>query len=70
MAVDPKQMRTPVVGDTLQQLAAMRANSGKFPVLGSVKPMRPMSPAQPPALPINENTSEVIKEGAFNAAFV
>ena len=69
MAVDPTQMRIPVVGDTLQQLAAMRANSGKFPVLGNVKPMRPMSPAQPPALPMNENTSEVIKEGAFNAAF-
>jgi hypothetical protein len=69
MAVDPRQMRTPVVGNSLQQLAAMRANSGKFPILGNVQPMRPMPPAQSPALPMNENTSEVIKEGAFNAAF-
>ena len=62
-------MRTPVVGNSLQQLAAMRANRGQVPALGNVQPMRPMPPAQSPALPMNENTSEVIKEGAFNAAF-
>ena len=73
MAVDPKQMmppaRTPVVGNSLQQLAAMRANRGQVPALGNVQPMQAMSPAQPPTLPMNENTSEIIKEGAFNAAF-
>ena len=73
MAVDPKQMmppaRTPVVGNSLQQLAAMRANRGQVPALGNVQPMQAMPPAQAPTLPMNENTSEVIKEGAFNAAF-
>ena len=73
MAVDPKQMmppaRTPVVGNSLQQLAAMRANRGQVPALGNVQPMQAMPPAQAPALPMNKNTSEVIKEGAFNAAF-
>ena len=73
MAVDPKQMmppaRTPVVGNSLQQLAAMRSNRGQVPALGNVQPMQAMAPAQRPTLPMNENTSEVIKEGAFNAAF-
>ena len=73
MAVDPKQMmppaRTPVVGNSLQQLAAMRANRGQVPALGNVQPMQAMPPAQSPTLPMNENTSEIIKEGAFNAAF-
>ena len=73
MAVDPKQMmppaRTPVVGNSLQQLAAMRANRGQVPALGNVQPMQAMPPAQAPTLPMNENTSEIIKEGAFNAAF-
>ena len=73
MAVDPKQMmppaRTPVVGNSLQQLAAMRANRGQVPALGNVQPMKAMPPAQSPTLPMNENTSEIIKEGAFNAAF-
>ena len=73
MAVDPKQMmppaRTPVVGNSLQQLAAMRANRGQVPALGNVQPMQAMPPVQAPTLPMNENTSEIIKEGAFNAAF-
>ena len=68
-AAPVQPMRTPVVGNSLQQLAAMRANKGQVPALGNVQPMQPMPPAQPPALPMNENTSEVIKEGAFNAAF-
>ena len=73
MTVDPRQMmpsaRTPVVGNSLQQLAAMRANRGRVPALGNIQPMQPMPPAQAPTLPMNEKTSEVIKEGAFNAAF-
>ena len=68
-AAPVQPMRTPVVGNSLQQLAAMRANRGQVPALGNVQPMQAMPPAQAPALPMNENTSEVIKEGAFNAAF-
>ena len=69
----PRQMmpppRTPVVGNSLQQLAAMRANKGQVPALGNVRPMQAMPPAQPPIMQMGDDASEVIKEGAFNAAF-
>ena len=69
----PRQMmpppRTPVVGNSLQQLAAMRANRGQVPALGNVQPMQAMPPAQPPIMQMGDDASEVIKEGAFNAAF-
>ena len=69
----PRQMmpppRTPVVGNSLQQLAAMRANRGQVPALGNVQPMQAMPPAQPPIMQMGDDDSEVIKEGAFNAAF-
>ena len=69
----PRQMmpppRTPVVGNSLQQLAAMRANRGQVPALGNVQPMHAMPPAQPPIMQMGDDASEVIKEGAFNAAF-
>ena len=68
MAVDPRQMRTPVVGNTLQQLAAMRANRDKDPVLANVKPMKATPPAQPPIMQMGEDAGEILKEGAFNAA--
>jgi len=61
--------RTPVVGNSLQQLAAMRANRGQVPALGNVQPMQAMPPAQPPIMQMGDDASEVIKEGAFNAAF-
>jgi len=69
----PRQMmpppRTPVVGNSLQQLAAMRANKGQVPALGNVQPMQAMPPARPPIMQMGDDASEVIKEGAFNAAF-
>ena len=69
----PRQMmpppRTPVVGNSLQQLAAMSANRGQVPALGNVQPMQAMPPAQPPIMQMGDDASEVIKEGAFNAAF-
>jgi hypothetical protein len=76
MAVDPRQMmppstptRTPVVGNSLQQLAAMRANSGQAPALGTVRPMQDRPAPQAPIMQMGEDTSDTIKEGAFNAAF-
>jgi hypothetical protein len=76
MAVDPRQMmppptptRTPVVGNSLQQLAAMRANRGQAPALGNVRPMQDRPASQAPIMQMGEDTSDTIKEGAFNAAF-
>ena len=76
MAVDPRQImppptptRTPVVGNSLQQLAAMRANSGQAPALGTVRPMQAGPAPQAPIMQMGEDTSDTIKEGAFNAAF-
>ena len=76
MAVDPRQMmppptptRTPVVGNSLQQLAAMRANRGQAPALGNVRPMQDRPAPQAPIMQMGEDTSDTIKEGAFNAAF-
>ena len=71
MAVDPKQMmppaRTPVVGNSLQQLAAMRANRGQVPALGNVQPMQPMTQTTgiPMAMPeqnmdIKQNLNEML----------
>jgi len=69
----PRQMmpppRTPVVGNSLQQLAAMRANRGQVPALGNVRPMQASAAPQPPIMQMGDDASEVIKEGAFNAAF-
>ena len=71
MAVDPRQMmppaRTPVVGNSLQQLAAMRANRGQVPPLGNVQPMQPMTQTTgiPMAMPeqnmdIKQNLNEML----------
>ena len=71
MAVAPKQMmppaRTPVVGNSLQQLAAMRANRGQVPPLGNVQPMQPMTQTTgiPMAMPeqnmdIKQNLNEML----------
>ena len=69
----PRQMmpppRTPVVGNSLQQLAAMRANRGQVPALGNVQPMQASAAPQSPIMQMGDDASEVIKEGAFNAAF-
>ena len=69
----PRQMmpppRTPVVGNSLQQLAAMRANRGQVPALGNVQPMQASAAPQSPIMQMEDDASEVIKEGAFNAAF-
>jgi|TARA_R100001463_G_scaffold135417_1_gene198734 hypothetical protein len=69
----PRQMmpppRTPVVGNSLQQLAAMRANRGQVPALGNVRPMQASAAPRPPIMQMGDDASEVIKEGAFNAAF-
>jgi len=63
-------MRTPVVGNSLQQLAAMRANRGQVPALGNVRPRQaPPPPPRPPVMQMGEDTGEILKEGAFNAAF-
>ena len=77
MAVDPRQMmppstptRTPVLGNSLQQLAAMRANSGQAPALGTVRPMQARPAPQAPIMQMGEDTSDTIKEGAFKKAGV
>lgn len=66
-AAPSQPMRIPMVGNSLQQLAAMRANSGKFPVLGNVKPMEPMTQTTgiPMAIPeqntdIKQNLNEML----------
>ena len=71
MAVDPRQMmpppRTPVVGNSLQQIASMRANRGQVPALGSVQPMQPVTQTTgiPMAMPeqnmnIKQNLNEML----------
>ena len=66
-AAPSQPMRIPVVGNSLQQLAAMRANSGQVPSLGNVKPMRPMTQTTgiPMAIPeqnmdIKQNLNEML----------
>ena len=67
----PRQMmpppRTPVVGNSLQQLASMRANRGQVPALGSVQPMQPVTQTTgiPMAMPeqnmnIKQNLNEML----------
>jgi len=76
MTVDPRQMmppstptRTPVVGNSLQQLAAMRANSGQAPALGTVRPMKASRSFEEPIIKVGDgNVSKIIQEGAFNSA--
>jgi len=69
MALTPPPPRTPLVGNPLQQLAAMRANRGEDPALGNVRPMQDLRSSEEPIIKVgDENISEVIKEGAFNAA--
>ena len=69
-AAPAQPMRTPVVGDPLQQIASMRANRGQFPPLSTVTPMQapPPSPPRPPVMQMGEDTGKILKEGAFNAA--
>jgi len=69
-AAPVQPMRTPVVGDPLQQIASMRANRGQFPPLSPVTPMQapPPSPPRPPVMQMGEDTGKILKEGAFNAA--
>jgi len=66
-AAPSQPMRIPMVGNSLQQLAAMRANSGQVPSLGNVKPMQPMTQTTgiPMAMPeqntdIKQNLNEML----------
>ena len=66
-AAPSQPMRIPVVGNSLQQLAAMRANRGQVPPLGNVQPMQPMTQTTgiPMAMPeqnmdIKQNLNEML----------